>query len=189
MSFRKWVAVLFFAGLLASPAQSADDKAEAKREEIRRMARETLEQLYAAQPSARDSLERAAGYAVFSNFGMKLLLAGGGSGSGVAIERETKSVTYMKMAEVQAGLGWRVQKHRLVWAFADLADLKKFVDAGWDFGGQTALSAKAGETGGSAFAGAISVRPGVWLYVLTDTGLAADVTVKGTRYYRNKSLN
>ena len=53
---------------------------------VRKAAQETLERLYWLQPAARKVVEGTAGYAVFSNFGMKPLVAGGGSGSGLAVE-------------------------------------------------------------------------------------------------------
>lgn len=37
--------------------------------------------------------------------------------------------------------------------------------------------------------GAMPVSPGVWLYQLTDDGLALELTVKGTKYYRDDDLN
>ena len=42
---------------------------------------------------------------------------------------------------------------------------------------------------GLDLAGAVSVSPGVWLYQLTDEGIAAELTVKGTKYYRDNELN
>ena len=42
---------------------------------------------------------------------------------------------------------------------------------------------------GDYLAGAVSVAPGVWMYQLTDTGLAAEVTAKGTKYFKDSSLN
>ncbi len=65
----------------------------------------------------------------------------------------------------------------------------RFIDSGWELGGQSTLSAKLNGNGGSLFTGALSVRPGVWLYQMSGDGLAADLTAKGTKYYRNKSLN
>ena len=58
----------------------------------------------------------------------------------------------------------------------------------WEFGGQTTAAAKMGEEGG-AFAGAMSVSPGVWMYQLTDDGLAVELTGKGTKYYVDDDLN
>ncbi len=42
---------------------------------------------------------------------------------------------------------------------------------------------------GAAVAGAISVSPGVWLYQMTKDGLALELTVKGTKYYKDDDLN
>lgn len=36
---------------------------------------------------------------------------------------------------------------------------------------------------------AMSVSPGVWLYQLTETGLALELTAKGTKYYKDDDLN
>jgi hypothetical protein len=61
-----------------------------QRAEIRMVRDQALAELYKAQPSARAHIQKAAGYAVFSNFGMKILVAGGGSGRGVVIDNKTK---------------------------------------------------------------------------------------------------
>ena len=36
---------------------------------------------------------------------------------------------------------------------------------------------------------ATNVSEGVWMYQLTDNGLAAEITAKGTKYYRDDDLN
>ena len=153
------------------------------------MARSAIEHLYEVQPKAREALEGAAGYAVFSNFGLKLFIGGGGSGNGVAFDRAAQSVTYMKMAEIQAGFGFRMKKYQQIWVFENRSDLDRFISSGWELGAQTTASARLNNQGGSLFTGAMSVRPGVWLYQLSGDGLALDVTAKGTKYYRNKKLN
>jgi diguanylate cyclase (GGDEF)-like protein len=85
---------------------------------------------------------------VFRNFGMKIFVAGGGSGKGLAVNNRTKATTYMKMAEVQAGLGIGAKKFQLVWVFANEAALDTFVDSGWTIGGRATASAKAGDRQG-----------------------------------------
>jgi lipid-binding SYLF domain-containing protein len=172
--------------LAAVPAWGAS-KAE-KQKEVQKVSRETLARLYKAQPSAKKAVEGAAGYAVFSNFGMKIFVAGGGSGSGMAVDNKTKKATYMKMVEVQAGLGMGIKKFRVVFVFDTQKALNDFVNSGWEFGGQTTAAAKAGDQG-AALTGAVSVAPGVWMYQLTDTGLAAEITGKGTKYYKDSDLN
>ena len=175
------------ASALGAPAFAAPSKDE-KRAEVRKMAQETLGKLYSVQPSAKKAIESSAGYAVFSNFGMKILVAGGGSGKGIAVNNKTKATTYMKMAEIQAGLGFGVKKFQVVWVFETEKALTDFINSGWEFGGQATAAAKAGDKG-SAYQGAISVAPGVWLYQVTDKGLALELTAKGTKYYKDADLN
>jgi len=172
--------------IAAMPAWGAS-KAQ-KQQEVQKMSRETLAKLYRVQPSAKKAVEGAAGYATFSNFGMKIFVAGGGSGSGMAVDNRTKKTTYMKMVEVQAGLGMGIKKFRVVFVFDTQKALNDFVNSGWEFGGQTTAAAKSGDQGIS-LTGAVSVAPGVWMYQLTDTGLAAEITGKGTKYYKDSDLN
>ncbi len=181
--------LLFGFALTVKPLASAnDEKIKQKRADVRKMANETLVRLYKVQPSAKKAVAGSAGYAVFSNFGMKIFLAGGGSGSGIAVDNKTKKETFMKMVELQAGLGLGVKKFRLVWVFENEGLLKRFIDSGWELGGQATAAAKLSDQGG-AFAGAMSISPGVWLYQLTDDGLALELTVKGTKYYKAGVLN
>jgi len=190
--FLRWysLSVVLFAGaLLAGGAVEAKEaKKEQKRAEVREMAKETLVRLYSIQSSAENAVQNAAGYAVFSNFGMKIFVAGGGKGKGVAVNNATQEETFMQMAEVQAGLGFGVKKFSLVWVFETEEVLNSFINSGWEFGGQATAAAKVGDTGG-ALAGAVAVAPGVWLYQLTDDGLALELTAKGTKYYKDKELN
>ncbi len=179
------IAVLLFVTL---PLAAESASKESERQEIRKMAKQTLSRLYRLQPSAKNEIGRSAGYAVFSNFGTKIFVAGGGSGKGVAVSNTTKKETFMKMVEVQAGLGFGVKKFSVIFVFDNAAALDGFVNKGWEFGGQTTAAAKV-DRKGAAMAGAASVSPGVWMYQLTDTGLAAEITAKGTKYYKNDELN
>jgi lipid-binding SYLF domain-containing protein len=180
--------VIAAALVVAGGTVQAASKAE-QQQEIQKVAKETLTRLYKAQPNARKAVEGAAGYAVFSNFGMKILVVGSGTGKGVVIDNATKKPTYMKMAELQTGLGFGVKKFRLVWVFEKKSDMERFMNAGWELGAQSTLTAQAGGKGADVFAGAMSVTPGVWLYQLSDEGLAAELTAKGTKYYKDSDLN
>jgi lipid-binding SYLF domain-containing protein len=175
-------------GGLAVVSQAADSKKEEKRKQIRGMAQETLQRLYEAEPKAQAAVEGAAGYAVFSDLGVKILLTGSGKGKGVAVNNTTRSETFMKMLEVQAGLGVGVEKFRVVFVFDTPKAFDNFVNSGWQFGGQSTLAAKSGDKGG-AIAGAVSVSDGVWMYQLTDKGLAAEITVKTSKYSKDDDLN
>jgi lipid-binding SYLF domain-containing protein len=168
----------------------ADSKEEIKQEkaDIRNMTKETLARLYKVKPSAKKAVSNSAGYAVFSNFGLKIFVAGTGTGKGIIIDNKTQKETFMKMVELQAGIGIGIKKFRLVWVFENHKDVTEFMNSGWEFGGQTSAAAKLSDEGG-AFAGAISVSPGIWLYQLTDDGLALELTGKGTKYYKDDDLN
>ena len=179
-------AALFCA--LSMTAYAADPNIEQKQKEIRAMAHDTLQRLYKAQPSARMAVERAAGYAVFSNFGVKILVAGSGNGKGIAVDNKSKKETFMKMLELQAGLGMGVKKFSVVFVFDTNKAFNSFVNSGWQFGGQATAAAKNGDKGG-ALTGATSVSDGVWMYQLTDKGLAIEITAKSTKYYKDDSLN
>lgn len=159
-----------------------------KRAEIRLMVQETLAELHRIKPETELIIKNAAGYAVFGNFGMKIFVAGGGRGKGIAVNNRTGEETFMKMLEVQAGIGMGVKKFKLVWIFDDESAFQRFVDSGWELGAQATAEAKLNEKG-AGYAGALSVSRGMWLYQLTDDGLALELTAKGTKYYKDKDLN
>jgi lipid-binding SYLF domain-containing protein len=133
-------------------------------------------------------VKSAAGYGVFSNFGMKIFVLGTGTGEGVVVNKSSKTKTFMKMVQVGGGLGIGAKKFKLVFLFDNAAAVNSFVNAGWEFGGTAEGAAKWGDKGG-AYEHAISVMPGVWVYQLTDKGVAADVMIKGTKYYKDDDLN
>jgi lipid-binding SYLF domain-containing protein len=172
---------------LAVAANASDDKAK-QQKQIQTTTQDTLQRLYQAEPRTKAAVKNAYGYAVFSDLGVKILFGGTGNGKGVAVNNKTKHQTYMKMIELQAGLGVGVDKFRVVFVFDNQRAFESFVNSGWEFGGQSTLAAKAGDNGG-AMAGAIAVADGVWMYQLTDTGLAVDISATGTKYYKDDDLN
>ena len=159
-----------------------------QKEDILKKNDEILKHLYRVQPRAKDLIDKSIGYATFSNFGMKILIAGGGTGSGVVINKSTKKPIYMDMAEVQAGLGLGIKSFQNIFIFQTEAALNDFVNSGWTFGGQVTAAAKYDKDGAS-YQDASVVAPGVLMYQLTDSGLAAEITGKGTKYYKDSDLN
>ena len=186
MNRRVMVLAMVFA--LAAPGIALGADKAKEQAEVRKAAQDALAAVYKVAPSARKAVGSAAGYAAFSNFGMKILVAGGGSGKGIAVNNKTKAATYMKMAEIQAGLGLGVKKFQVVWVFETEAALDSFVNSGWEFGGQATAAAKTDDKGG-AYQGAVAVSPGVWIFQVTEKGLALELTAKGTKYYKDGDLN
>jgi lipid-binding SYLF domain-containing protein len=158
------------------------------RTQVREMAQDALASLYEIAPGTRRTIERSAGYAVFSTFGVKLFFAGGTTGKGMVVNLRSNRQTFMKMLQVQGGLGFGVNQNRLIFVFTNESALKNFINQGWEFGGQANLSAMAGGQG-TQFSGAASVAPGVYLYQVTQTGLSATLTVGGTKFFKDPDLN
>ena len=161
----------------------------AQQDDVRYMANQSLEQLYAANPDAQTAVTIAAGYAVFSDIGFKLLYGGGEKGKGIAINNSTKQETFMKMFELQPGYGLGASKFRLILVF-ELADaFNNFVTSGWEAGANAMAAAKDKETHEGAYAGAVTVSSGVHLYQVTEAGLIVGVSISGGKFYLDKELN
>jgi lipid-binding SYLF domain-containing protein len=182
------VAFSLIVSLMAVGLSSAKDTPDEQREKIRKMAAQTLTDLYKLQPASRTAVQKSAAYAVFNNMGTNLFLLSTARGAGIAINSETKQETFMKMISAGAGLGLGVKDYRVIFVFENVQALAKFVDSGWDASGQADAAAKAGKSGG-AYSGAASVAPGVWVYQITKNGLALQLTLQGTKYYKNDDLN
>ena len=182
------VACILSLVFLAAVVAMADDSPDQKREKTRKMASETLEDLYKMEPTSRALIQKSAGYAVFNNMGANVLLLSTARGAGIAVNSQTKQETYMKMISAGAGLGLGVKGYRVVFVFKNDKALSQFLDSGWSGSAQTDAAAKAGEKGG-AYSGAVEVAPGVLVYQITKKGLALQITLQGTKYYKDDDLN
>lgn len=147
-----------------------------------------LKKLYEVEPRSKSLIEKSPGYAVFSNFGMKIFIAGGGSGKGAVYQASPKKIIYMDMVELQAGLGMGITSFQMVYVFQTTDAMNDFVNSGWTFGGQASAAAKY-DNQGNSYQGAQLVAPGILAYQLIDSGLAVDITAKGTKYYKDSDLN
>jgi len=174
--------------LLAVGLSSAKDSPDQKREKTRKMADQTLQDLYKLQPTAQGAIQKSAGYAVFNNMGTNVLLLSTARGAGVAIDSRTKQETFMKMVSLGGGLGLGVKDYRVIFMFENNKALAHFLDSGWSGSAQADAAAKAGKTGG-AYSGATQIEPGVWVYQITKNGLALQATLQGTKYYKDDDLN
>ena len=88
------------------------------------------------------------------------------------------SVSSVAFAEVSLMGRW-IWYHN---GYQSILDVKE--SNGWQFGGQVSAVASDSVAGGG-YQGAFSVSPGVWMYEMTDTGLALEATLKGTKYSKN----
>jgi len=188
MRFRIIASVLLAITLVTANLASAADTPDEKRDKSRKMAAQTLKDLYKLQPTSKAAIQKSAGYAVFNNMGAHLLLLSTARGAGIAVNSKTKNETFMKMISAGVGLGLGVKDYRVIFVFENDKALADFLDSGWSGSGQADAAAKAGEKGG-AYSGAVEVAPDVWVYQITKNGLALQLTLQGTKYYKDDDLN
>ena len=203
-------AVLISFVALACATPKGDTVAE-RRRYVMQMKSQTLADLYRAQPSVRSRLESAAGYAVFSDMKVQIFTFGAGHGFGMAHDNRTGRDTFMRVAEIAAGIGIGVKDLRVVFVFHDPVAFRRFVEKGWKFGAEGEASAVAGDrgasvgakgsaTGGAAGAGTTGrggdragggtlVSDGVEVFQFTENGLALRANVTGTKYWQDRELN
>jgi lipid-binding SYLF domain-containing protein len=158
-----------------------------RRQAVQNMKNEALAELYKAHPMARAEIAGAPGYAAFSNANVNVIFASFSGGYGVVTDNKSGKVTYMKMGEVGLGLGMGIKDFRAIFVFHDKFSLDRFVNSGWAFGGHADAAAKAGDKG--AAVGGEALVDGITIYQFTQSGLALQVTVKGTKYWKDDELN
>lgn len=147
----------------------------------------TLEELYEKKPEAREKVKKAAGYGVFSDWGINVIFVSAANGWGVVTNNKTGQETFMKMGQVGIGLGIGVKDFRAVFIFRSEEALRKFVDSGWEFGAHADAAAVSGDKGGQA-SGAASLQD-IEIYQFTKSGIALQATIAGTKYWRDNDLN
>jgi lipid-binding SYLF domain-containing protein len=161
-----------------------------KRQYAQDMRQEVLQELYAKKPEAKQKVENAAGYGVFTNIGKKVFVLATGNGFGIVRDNATGTDTYMKMKEIGGGLGIGVKKYRAVFVFNNRSAMRSFTEKGWEFGGDADVAAKSGDTGGDVGAQATSGQlAGLEVYQFTESGIALSATATAAKYYPDKKLN
>ncbi|HTZ40622.1 MAG TPA: YSC84-related protein [Syntrophales bacterium] len=171
----------------ATAPVSQSQKAE-QQNDVRNMSKTALSLLYEKYPGTRDVIAKAKGYAVFSDFGFKIMFGGGAQGAGIAIDNATQRETFMKMIELRPGLGVGAEKFYLVLVFNNAAAFNDFLTSGWDIGADAMATAKV-QTTGADEKGGVSLSDGVDLYQLSDQGVIIGISITGTKFYKDDDLN
>jgi lipid-binding SYLF domain-containing protein len=179
--------LILLIAIFVSGCAAMGSSPQEKRSNILAMKRQVLNDLYKTKPQVKAMIKKAPGYAVFSNANVNLIFASFGGGYGVVKNNRTGKHTYMRMGEVGLGLGLGVKDFRAVFVFHDSHTMNKFIHSGWEFGGHADAAAKASGKGG-AIGGEVLVD-NISIYQLTESGLALQATVKGTKYWKDKELN
>ncbi len=173
--------------LVTGCASMGDGTVTEKRQAILDMQQNTIDRLYREKPDTRAQITDAAGYATFSNANLNLLIIAAGTGYGVVNNNITGEKTYMNMAEGGVGLGIGAKDYRIVMVFHTQDAMRKFIESGWTAGGNADATAKANDKGVSASQEAY--LGDVTVYTLTDSGLALQAVLKGTKFWVDDELN
>jgi lipid-binding SYLF domain-containing protein len=176
------ITAVFLTGCLA-----AGDTTEDKRRNIQNMRKEVLTDLYRVHPEAQEEIRSAPGYAVFSNWNAYLIFASVGQGYGVVVDNVSGANTYMGMGALGGGIGAGVKDYRAVYIFRQRHIMERFIDQGVNIGGNADAAAKA-STQGKAYGGEL-LMDGIKVYQLTESGIALQATVQGTKFYKDPNLN
>lgn len=178
---------LLMAVFLGACATSGGSTPQEKRAAVLAMKEEVLTELFKIHPKAKAELNSAPGYGVFSNANVNIILVSLAGGHGVVQDNQNGQQTYMKMAEAGIGLGLGVKDFRAVFIFHNRATMDRFINSGWEFGGHADAAAKA--AGKGAAVGGEVLIDGITIYQITQSGLALQATVKGSRYWKDDELN
>jgi lipid-binding SYLF domain-containing protein len=210
MKSRRLVLILIGLLLLVPGCQRPKGATAAeKRAHVREMRDQTLNSFYKANPGLRQKVANAAGYAVFTNVSMKILVVSSGNGYGIAHDRNSGRDTYMRMLVLGGGFGMGLKDLRALFVFHNRAALQNFIAHGLEIGGQAEVAATVDDVGVAAGAqaqaggsgathgaggkggGTISEGSGAGysIYRITEAGAAASATLEGTKYWKDESLN
>ena len=190
---RKWTRALALVALTAVAA-SGCAKAQgttpaAKRDYTLDMRADTLKKLYKQEPGARAKVKQAAGYGVFSNVGINLLVLASGNGFGVVRDNASGHEVYMQMKEFGLGLGIGAKDFYAVIVFKSPAALKTFISDGWEWSGDADAAGKTSEDEGASASASANLQKDVEVYLLTEKGFALQATASGTKYWPDDELN
>ncbi len=170
-------------GCASTPKSSVADQ----RQNVLSMKDQVLSELFTLKPDVQAQINSVPGYAVFSNKNVNLILASFSGGYGVLKNNLTGQHTFMNMGEVGLGIGLGLKDFRVIFVFHTQDAMQRFSEQGWSIGAHGDAIAKIGDQG-KAFSQA-AIIDSVTIYQITEKGLALQANIKGTKYWKSRTLN
>ncbi len=168
----------------ADDAISSDNTTpEQDRQTIDSNAQKTLSRLFNESKEAKELYDKAAGYAVFDSREFAFMIKTG-FGSGVAVNKNNDSRTYMKMASGGINIGGGAKYIQVIFIFPTDKSLNNFITNGWNAEGDA--SAVGGQDSSQV---GITLSDGTKIYELVDTGIMLKMSISGTKYWKDSDLN
>ena len=188
MNIKVMAGLAVIAMVFAGCATPMGDTTSEQKSYVQKMRMETLSELYKEKPITRETVAKSAGYAVFSNININLFILSSGNGYGIARNAKTGQDIYMKMRSLGVGLGAGVKDFRAVLIFKTDESLQKFTTEGWEWGAHADAAAKSAEKG-KAVGTAGDITADMEIYTFTESGIALQATIAGTKYWKDDDLN
>lgn len=159
-----------------------------KRDAVRKIRDEALEDFYATKPEIKEEVAKAVGYAVFDASQVNLVLFVGGMGEGVLVENGSGKETFMKMKRAGTGPGVGYKKFRQLMVFKDRSLFDQFRKLGADVSASADATMKIGGKG-VAVDPNVSFNPQLSVYQITDRGALLQANWGGVAYQPDADLN
>ncbi len=163
-------------------------EAEAKRQGIENMAKESLARLYKEKPEVEEEIKKAYGYGVFEGHVANFVLYVAGKGFGVVYDNKTQTPVFMNAVRAGTGPGVGYKSLHAVIFFENETVYKQFTTVGLhaSASGDAVMKVAGKEAGGTK---AASLVPGVSMYQLIDSGLVMQANWGATEFIKDSKLN
>jgi len=147
---------------------------------------QALKQLYERDPTAKDKLAAAPGYAFLSGFAIHPGFLTFANAYGVIQDNVSGKLVYVRMTRFGIGPGLAVKGYYVV-ATMSAEDLAAAAGGEWHMGSFAEASFKFGDTGGSANAESFTTTIEDWVW--THTGVAIELAAGFGKVYPENDLN
>ena len=171
------ISTAFLAVSVNTSAGMDKESADAQRQEIQDVSQAALAQLYQENPSTRAEIEKAAGYAVFSN-----------EGGGILHNNHDGKDLFMKMLAAGSSIDTGGTEFSIVLIFETAQAMNNFKDVGWDISGQINSAGDSALTG-AGVSGAASVMPPSTVFQLSKNGVVSNPDLEGVKFVMEEKLN
>jgi len=188
MNIRTLILLAVVGATLAGCATPQGESLSEKKSYVYDMRDDVLAKAYEQIPEIKGKVAQAAGYATFSNININLFLLSSGNGFGLVHNNATGQETFMKMRMVGIGLGAGAKDFRALMIFKTQDAMNTFVEEGWEAGAHADAAAKSGDSGVEAGV-ADEITGNVEIYQFTESGIALQATIAGTKYWKDGELN
>ncbi len=164
------------------------DEREEARQKILTMRDQALQDLYLQNPTAREEIAKATGYAVIDTSGINLIMLVEASGHGLLVDKRNGKETFIRMLRLGTGPGLGYVNYRQVMVFKNDTVFDQFAKLGVDVSAQGNATFKPGGKGQS-LDDSTSFTPYLSIYQLTDSGVLMQANWGGTKYIADEQLN